>query len=132
MSRRTTPRRPSAPAEAAAPPQSERWSVQVGADDTATLDIPPDARRERSFEVSCRFVVRMHEGAVEPWHGLQVYANGALEWSRRIATSNPGASDSIDVQFRQRVPAGRPLRVVARSELHGAERLQLAIEAEES
>lgn len=98
----------------------------------ARLRIPPDAQRERSFELSCRFVVGLPAPApAAAWHALHVFVDGSLEWSRRIPTSNPGHTDSLDVQFRRRVPVGRGLDIVARTEVGGARRVRLLIEADE-
>ena len=111
----------------------EHWSVRADAADVAVLDIPADLRRERRFEIDCRFVVRTREDvAPGAWHAMRVSVDGAQEWSRRIDTANPGASDSLDVHFRRDLPAGRPLRIVATTEVGGgAQRVSLAIEADE-
>jgi len=110
----------------------EGWSVRVDAGDVAVLDIPADLKRERRFEIDCRFIVRSREDATGAWHAMRVSVDGAQEWSRRIDTANPGASDSLDVHFRRDVPAGKPLRIVATTEVGlGAARVALVIEAEE-
>jgi hypothetical protein len=108
----------------------ERWSVKVDAGDVATLDIPADLQRDRDFEIDCRFVVRARPGADAPWHAMRVSVDGSLEWSRRIATSTQGDSDSLDYHFRRSLPRGQALRVVATTQMQGAQRLSLAIEAE--
>jgi hypothetical protein len=110
----------------------ERWSVDAGNADVATLDIPADLQRDRDFEIDCRFVVRAPAGAQAPTHAMTVLVDGAHQWSRSIATANPGASDSLDYHLRRRVPAGQPLRITATTEVRGAARLRLLIEAEES
>lgn len=111
----------------------EHWSVRADGGDVATLDIPADSRRERRFEIDCRFVVRTREEAPPgAWHAMRVSVDGAQEWSRRIETANPGASDSLDVHFRRDVPSGKPLRIVATTEVGGgAQRVSLVIEADE-
>lgn len=110
----------------------EHWFARVDGGDVAVLDIPADLKRERRFEIDCRFVVRTRDDTQGAWHAMRVSVDGAQEWSRRIDTANPGASDSLDVHFRRDVPAGRPLRIVATTEVGGgAQRVALEIEAEE-
>jgi hypothetical protein len=110
-------------------PAPERWLVDAGGADVATLDIPPDAQRPRCFEIDCRFVVA-HRAAGAA-HGMRVEVDGALEWTRQAPTENPGATDSMDYHFRREVPVGRPLRVVVKTEARQAQRVRLVIEAEE-
>jgi hypothetical protein len=109
---------------------AEHWSTDAGAGDVATLEIPPDAKRDRRFEIDCRFVVRSPEEG-EAWHAMRVSIDGAQQWSRRIATANRGSHDSLDLHLTRDVPAGRALRIVAATELRGAQRVSLRIEAEE-
>lgn len=110
--------------------QPEHWSVDAGAGDVATLDVPPDARRDRVFEIDCRLVVDVPEGAAAPWHAMHVTVDGAREWSRRVPSHAGG--DSLDLRLRREVPAGRALRVVASTEVSGARRRRLTIAAEEA
>jgi hypothetical protein len=118
---------PVSPANTRPPP--ERWLADASTADVATLDIPPDAQRTRRFEIDCRFVVAQRgTGAT---HGMRVEVDGALEWTRRAATENPGATDSMDYHFRRDVPLGRPLRIVVKTDVRGAQRVRLVIEAEE-
>lgn len=125
----------SAPAPAALPPTPpERWSVDAGDADIATLDIPPSAQRGRVFAVDVRFVVRAgdpgaHQGA--PWLALAVELDGRRQWSRRIEAHAPGQTDSLDYHCRCEVPAGRALRVRALTQVGAAQRQRLQIEAEE-
>jgi hypothetical protein len=109
----------------------EHWRSEAGERDVAVLTIPPDAGRDRRFEVFCRFVVARRADADEAFHGLRVDVNGALEWQRRVPTENPGATDSLDYRFRREVPAGQALRIVAKTEVRNARRVDLGIEAEE-
>jgi hypothetical protein len=89
-------------------PSLEQWQVDVGDADIATLDIPPALRERMSVEL-----------------------NGRRQWSRQIATSNPGQTDSLDYHVRVDVPEGDALRVRASTTVRGALRRQLRIEAEE-
>jgi hypothetical protein len=107
----------------------ERWHRDAGTSDVAVLAIPPDAHRDRRFEISCRFVVARTGDAAE--HGMRVEVNGALEWTRRLPTENPGHTDSIDYRFRREVPAGQALRVVVKTQVKQARRVALSVEAEE-
>lgn len=110
----------------------ERWSVHAPAHDVASLDIPADLARDRSFEIDCRFVVQRRAGAADAQHAMKVYVDGSLEWSRRIDTSNPDATDSLDYRFRRHLPSGQALRVAVTTEVRGAVRVSLSMEAEES
>ena len=107
----------------------EQWMVKLDAADVATLDIPADLKRERRFEIDCRFVVRARDAAALPEHAMRVTVNGALQWSRRIATNTSSSSDSLDVHFSRTVPAGQALRIVATTEVQEALRVSLQIEA---
>jgi len=107
----------------------EQWIVKLDAADVAALDIPADLKRERRFEIDCRFVVRARDTARSPEHAMRVTVNGALQWSRRIATSTQGGSDSLDVHFSRTVPVGQALRIVATTEVQEALRVGLSIEA---
>lgn len=62
---------------------------------------------------------------------MRVDVDGALEWTRRAPTENPGHTDSMDYHFRRELPAGRPLRIVVKTEAKATRRLRLLIEAEE-
>jgi hypothetical protein len=120
----------STPAKTAAA-RPERWGVNAGAADVALLMIPPDARRERVFEVDCRFVVRAAEAGKTAWHELRVEIDGAVQWSRRIETHAP--QDSLDYHCRCMVAVGRPLRVRALAKVGaGSVRVALSIDAEEA
>lgn len=118
--RRRLPARP--------PDAPERWTLDAGAKDLATLVVPPHAHRDRVFEIDCRLVVRapMAPGA---WHALRVCIDGALEWSRHIDTHAPG--DSLDHHCRRVVHAGQALRIGVQTEVHGCSRVSLTIEAAE-
>lgn len=117
-------------ARAAAPAAPERWSVDAGGADIATLDIPPSAQRGRVFAVDVRFVVRAGERPA-PWLALTVELDGRRQWSRRIEAHAPGQTDSLDYHCRCELPAGRALRVRALTQVGAAQRLRLQIEAEE-
>jgi len=110
------------------PSRPEHWSVHAGTQGVARLDIPPDALRERTFELFFSLVVAGKGDAA--WHEMQVRVDGALAWSRRVAT-HPGGSDSLDVRLRRVVPAGRPLRLGAVTAVHGGQRISLTITADE-
>jgi hypothetical protein len=112
-------------------PPPEHWDVRCPGADVAELVIPPDAKRDRRFEVTCRFVVARRDEAAAT-HAMTVEVDGRQEWSRQAETENPGHSDSMDYHFRRDVPAGKDLRVVAKTDVDGAQRIELVIEAEES
>ena len=109
---------------------AERWSADSGHRDVARLDIPADAQRERHFEIFCRLVVSNKAGRSDATHAMRVQVNGALEWTRSVPTLADG-TDGLDLRLRRSVPVGRPLRVTATCELRGAQRVSLAITAEE-
>ena len=120
------------PSAAPVPPTAgkpERWHIDAGDADVATLVIPADSFRARHFEIDCRLVVKpLAEGAR---HGMRVDVDGNLEWTRQAPTENPGATDSMDYHFRRELPAGVPLRIVVKTQAKQARRVRLSIEAEE-
>src|SRR3954470_13073134 len=98
----------------------ERWRIDAGDADVATLVIPADSFRTRRFEIDCRLVVmRLAEGAE---HAMRVDVDGGLEWTRRAPTETPGHSDSMDYHFRRELPAGAPLRIVVKTQVAKARR----------
>jgi hypothetical protein len=114
----------------AGPSRPEHWSVRAGTQGVARLDIPPDALRERTFELFCSFVVGARSGQAQAWHEMRVMVDGALAWSRRVATP-PDGPDSLELRLRHVVPAGRPLRLSAVTEVHGSQRISLTLTADE-
>jgi hypothetical protein len=110
----------------------EQWRLDVGDADVAVLDIPPVSDRVRRFEVDVSFVVRAPAEAGAAWHELAVELDGRKQWSRRIATSNPGDQDGLDYHVRVSVATGAALRVRALTKVRGAVRQRLVIEAVES
>lgn len=109
----------------------ERWAVDAGDAAVATLTVPPDARRERRFEVACAMTVLPIAGAEGGWHRMMVRVDGAREWERRIATHAGDGPDGLDLRFERRVPPGQALRIVVEVAAQGARRRSLQIEAEE-
>ena len=110
----------------------ERRSVQAGTAPIAELEIPADSQREREFEISCAMTVRANAGAETPAHELRVYADGELQWSRRIPTQHPAPFDGLEMRFRRRVAVGRALRLQAHADCTEGRRLSLLIEADEA
>jgi hypothetical protein len=110
----------------------EQWRLDAGDADVAVLDIPPVSDRIRRFDVDVSFVVRAPAELGAAWHHLTVELDGRRQWSRRIATSNPGEQDSLDYHVRVSVAAGAALRVRALTQVRGAVRRRLLIEAVES
>jgi hypothetical protein len=113
-----------------APP--ERWALAVGDVAEAVLTIPPDARRERRFDIACAITVRCGDDLAGAWHEMAVFANGAQQWRRRISSSSPGSFDGLDLHFRRSVPVGESLRVLVRCAVRGVQRHTLVIEADEA
>jgi hypothetical protein len=120
------------PPSATPPRRPEHWKTLAGDGPIARLDIPADAQHERTFEISCAMNVRPNENAAAPWHELRVYADGELQWSRRVATQHPAAFDGLEYRFRRRVAVGRALRLQAMVDCSEARRWQLVIEADEA
>lgn len=112
------------------PSAPEYWSADVGPADVALLEVPP-AVRPRDFQLDVRAVVRCPGGDAPSWHALTVEVDGRREWARRIPTSNPGQTDSLDYQRRVEVAAGQGVRIRAVVATGGSQRLQLRIEAQE-
>ncbi len=110
----------------------ERWTRDGGDAAEAVLDIPPDPLRERRFEISCTMTVRCPDDLTGAWHELAVLTNGAQQWRRRIASSNPGSLDSLDYRFTRPLAVGEALRVVLRCATRGVTRDRLLIEADEA
>ena len=109
----------------------ERWLRDAGDATEALLVIPADARRERRFEISISLQVRCPFDLHGAWHELWVLADGSQLWRRRIVSSNPGSSDSLDYRFARSVPVGQTLKLLARSAVRGVVRQRLLIEADE-
>jgi hypothetical protein len=109
----------------------ERWRIDAGEADVATLDIPGALGRTRRFEVDVRFVVRAPLDVRDAWLELTVELDGRRQWQRRIATALPGETESLDYRCGVQLPPGPGLRVRALTAVHGAQRRQLVIEAEE-
>ena len=116
---------------AAAEPIPERWQVEGGDAAVVRLEIPPDAGRERQFEIAISMLVRARDEARQPWHEMRVFADGELQWARRCATQQPAEYDGLDYRFRCHLAIGRALRLQAHSDCGGGRRLKLRIEAEE-
>lgn len=112
------------------PSAPESWSADVGTADVALLEVPP-ALRAREFQLDVRSVVRCPAADASAWHALTVEVDGRREWSRRIPTSNPGQTDSLDYQRRVEVGAGQGMRIRAIVATAVSQRLQLRIEAHE-
>lgn len=113
----------------------ERWSIDAGSSGVAQLEIPPDARRDRVFEISCLLSVVWRGSGADgdddaASHALTLRVDGRQQWSRRVAT-HPGPGDSLDYRFRHRLEAGQPLRLVAASEVRRGLRTGLVLTAEE-
>lgn len=121
-----------APSAAATAREREHWTVDVGGDDIAVLDIPGALGRVRTFDIDVRFVVRVPDALRGAWHALEVELDGRRQWSRRIDSSNPGQTDSLDYHCRLEVEPGRAVRVRAVARAQGAVPRQLRIDAEEA
>jgi hypothetical protein len=116
----------------AAPPQrAEHWLRDAGAADVATLDIPASMQIKRVFNIDVRFVVRAAAEPAGAWHALTIELNGVNEWTRRIATHCLGQTDSLDYHCRRELGVGQALRIRAVTQVGGALRQRLVIEAEE-
>ncbi len=116
-----------------APPKlaPERWALSAGDAASATLLIPPDAKRERRFEIACAITVAVPGEPHNAWHQMTVQANGAQQWRRRVPSSNPGSYDGLDYRFSRSVPVGQALRVSVSVAGQGVRRRSLVIEADE-
>jgi hypothetical protein len=103
----------------AATGKPERWRIDAGDADVATLVIPADSFRTRHFEIDCRLIVTPFGAGAHL--AMRVDVDGGLEWTRRAPVATPG----------RELPAGRPLRIVVKTEARQARRVKLVIEAEE-
>lgn len=109
---------------------TERWSNKKPGGGVAELRVPPDANRVRRLEVYCRIVVAL-KADTPATHGMSVFANGALQWTRRIQTQNPGAIDTLDHRFSHELAVGESLRLTVTAEAAGCVPVQIEIEVEE-
>ena len=126
--------RQAAPTAKAAPASGrpERWRIDAGQGDIATLVIPASLSANRVFEIDVRLLVRASPAADQPWLALTVELDGVQQWQRRVAAACPGASDSLDYHCRRELALGQALRVRAIGKLGGGVRLGLVIEAEQA
>jgi hypothetical protein len=131
MARRSAARTALPPAAPQTPARPERWQLDAGEADIATLDIPAVLARTRRFHIDVQFVVQCPAEPRGAWHALTLELDGRRQWSRQIDTSNPGQTDTLDYHVQVEVPAGRGLRVRALTQVRGAVRRRLRIEAEE-
>jgi hypothetical protein len=115
----------------AADTRPERWAVDAGDAGVATLAVPPDAQRERRFEVACAMTVQPLAGSDGGWHRMTVLVDGSRQWQRQVATHPGEGPDGLDLRFERRVPPGRALRITVEVAAQGARRRSLQIEAEE-
>ena len=118
-------------AKSASTPHPERWQFDGADAATATLNIPADAHRERRFEIACAMTVALTPGAATTWMQMNVQANGAQQWQRRMPAHAGGEWDGLDYRFSRRVPVGQALRVSVSVSGQGVRRRSLLIEAEE-
>jgi hypothetical protein len=110
----------------------ERWVVDAGDAAEAVLVIPPDAQRQRRFDIACTATVRCGDDLAGAWHEMTVLANGAQQWRRRVPSRVAGGDDGLDLHFRREVPVGEALRIVVRVAVQGVRRHRLLIEADEA
>ena len=121
----TEPPRPPTPAP-------ERWALSAGDAASATLSIPPDAQRDRQFEIASAITVTMFgDNLAAAWHQMTVRLNGLQQWQRRSPTHNPGAWDGMDYRLRWHVPVGQALAVTVSVAGQHIKRRSLVIEADE-
>lgn len=118
------------PTDKPAPP--ERWQARTRNDPILRLTIPADAGRERRFETSVLLNVRANDSAARAHHALKVFADGELQWQRRIPTAGGESWDGLEWRAALTVPVGRPLVLQAEAKLEGARLLELRIEADET
>ena len=110
----------------------ERWVLDAGDAAEVQLTVPADLARERRFKIGCALTVRCPDDLQGAWHEMAVFANGAKQWQRRIASNNPGSFDGLDYHLSCNVPVGEVLRVLVRSAVSGVARSRVVIEADEA
>ena len=110
----------------------ERYALRAGDAATATLSIPPDAQRERQFEIASAITVTMFgDNLAAAWHQMTVRINGLQQWQRRLPTHNPGAWDGMDYRQRCTVPVGQAWVINVSVAGQHIKRRSLVIEADE-
>jgi len=112
------------------PKTAERWTVEAGDADVATLVVPPVLRRTRVVDIDVRLQARVVEAGPAAWLALRVEVDGRLEWTRRIEARAP--VDSLDHHCRRTLGPGRALRVLATAQLGGTVGERLTIEVQEA
>ncbi|MEO8281012.1 MAG: hypothetical protein ABI564_15035 [Ideonella sp.] len=120
-------RKPMQPAARCGAP--ERWTIDAGDAALASLQVPPDAVRERRFEISCSMTVQRINEAAVAWHRLTVLADGLQQWQRRVDTH--AGVDGLDYRFERMVAPGQALRINAEVTCSGAVKRSLQIEVDE-
>jgi len=112
-------------------PSAEFWRCDAGEASVAVLDIPGALDRARSFDVDVTLLVRVPAQVEGAWHALTVEFDGKRQWSRRIASNNPGQTDGLDYHARVELLPGQALRVRAAAQVGRSRIAQLLVEARE-
>jgi hypothetical protein len=108
-----------------------RWQIDVHDADVAVLNVPPVSGGPRQLDVDVQFVVQVPTQGGPHWLELTVELDGRRQWSRRIDASPLADTDSLDYNVRVEVAAATGLRIRALTEVCGARRKRLLIEAAE-
>jgi hypothetical protein len=109
--------------------QPEHWQTDAGSDPVAVLNIPGLLSRARIFDVDATLIVDVPAEAQGAWHELTVEIDGKRQWGRRIASANPGQTDSLEYHQRLRLEVEQGVRVRAVAKTKGVRVRQLLIEA---
>ena len=110
--------------------RNEHWERDVGTGDVAVLLVPAVMAGDRLFDVDINFAVDRSATAMQAFYELLVEIDGAREWTRRVEGPMDQGPDTLDYHCRRLVPAGRPMRIRAITQVRGARRLRLKITAE--
>lgn len=101
----------------------------------AVLHVPGLNERARVFDIDVTLEVDVPAGVVVgdhgAWHELTVEFDGSVQWSRRVNSHNPGATDGLDYHRRVRLDAEMDLRIRALVKTRGVSIRRLCVEARE-
>jgi hypothetical protein len=116
---------------AAGLPTPERWDVCLRDSNVAQLTIPGALDRTRTFDVDVQLLARLPDAARQAELGLSLEVDGSRQWTRTIAGSTPGDTETLEYHCRLVIEPGRDVRLRARASLKKAALVALSLQAVE-
>jgi hypothetical protein len=114
-----------------APAEPESWCTRTTDTDVAVLTIPGALDRTRTFDVDVQLRVSVPAQARKPELGLSLEVDGALRWSRSIASRMAGDVDTLEYHCRLVLEPGRDTRLRARATTRECALQRLSVSAVE-